>query len=277
MLNQLNVDAIVAFEQGDYQNALVLFLQAITFEHPSESHLYIGKCFFFSEEKSKAIPYVVKYIELEQDTTANVAALANAYDLLAQCYEATQQLGEALRFYQKATDLDPTCASAWHNRGLFTIKSAQSFLKSNFEQSKKLWADAQNFLKKALKVCSTNPMFLQSLASWFEQYIEVLEELKEHQSQIEECFEQAIGYYQQALAVCLPEDEALQTIIRENLTECIAQYGHHFYRHANYVRAQTAYLQVLQFDTNHLPALTQLGMSYFRQKSYVFTKLGQLV
>ncbi len=111
-------------------------------------------------------------------------------------------------------------------------------------------------------------MFLQSLASWFEQYIEVLEELKEHQSQIEECFEQAIGYYQQALAVCLPEDEALQTIIRENLTECIAQYGHHFYRHANYVRAQTAYLQVLQFDTNHLPALTQLGMSYFRQKSY---------
>ncbi|MDI9819695.1 MULTISPECIES: lipopolysaccharide assembly protein LapB [unclassified Legionella] len=273
MFNSFHIDGVKAFDENNYAIAKDFFLQAIAVNpEVAESSLYLGKCFFFCDEKQQAISPLKKFIELRQSNSDEVAHVSYAFDLLGQCYEAEKKDTAALRCYETATKIYPSGASAWNNMGLFYIKSALHYLETDLANSAKLFKGALAFIKKALEICSENPVFLQSAASWYEQYIEVLERVIEDedavQKNIASNFNYAIQYYRKALLICYAEDLALRNIILSNLTECLAQYGHHLYKNKDYKKAQETYLEAMHLDPEHLIVINQLGMSLFKQDCF---------
>ena len=72
------------------------------------------------------------------------------------------------------------------------------------------------------------------------------------QKNIASNFSYAIQYYRKALSVCHEQDVALKNIILSNLTECLAQYGHHLYKNEDYNKAQETYLEAIHLDPEHL-------------------------
>ena len=273
MPNFFHLEGVKAFNAHDYQTAKTLFLQAIdkNSEEP-ESYLFLGKSYFFCDEKSEAIAHLKKYIEFNQHNPEEVTNVSYAFDLLGQCYEAENKNSAAITCYTTATEINPLAASAWHNLGLLYIKSAQHYLEQDLTESFKLFQRAQTFLEKALKICTTNPMFLHSVAGWYEKYIEALEKVTEDeeavQQNIDNNFNLAIQYYQNALTACREDDAALKNIITSNLTECLAQYGHHLYRAENFVKALELYLQAIELDPDYLGVINQIGMSFFKQNFF---------
>lgn len=270
MLNSFHIDGIKAFDEKNYEIAKDCFLLSIENNTEiAESYFYLGKCYFFCDEKQQAISPLEKFIELRQSNPDEVANVSYAFDLLGQCYEAENKDVAALRCYTTATKIYPSGASAWNNMGLFYIKSALHYLENDLANSAKLFTVALGFIKKALERCSENPVFLQSAASWYEQYIEVLERAVENEDAVKKNiasnFSYAIQYYRKALSVCHEQDLALRNIILSNLTECLAQYGHHLYKNKDYKKAQDTYLEALQLDPTHLIAINQIGMSLFKQ------------
>ena len=273
MFNSFHIDGVKAFNANNYGIAKDLFLQAIDVNpEVAESYLYLGKCFFFCDEKQHAISPIKKFIELRQSNLDEVANVSYAFDLLGQCYETEKKDTAALRCYETATKIYPSGASAWNNMGLLYIKSALHYLETDLSNSAKLFKGALAFIKKAMEICSDNPVFLQSVAGWYEQYIEVLERVVEDedavQKNIASNFSYAIQYYQKALSVCHEQDFALRNIILSNLTECLAQYGHHLYKNKDYKNAQKAYLEAMHFDPEHLIVINQIGMSLFKQDCF---------
>lgn len=69
--------------------------------------------------------------------------------------------------------------------GLLYIKSALHYLETDLANSAKLFKGALAFIKNALEICSDNPVFLHSAASWYEQYIEVLERVVEDEDAVQ--------------------------------------------------------------------------------------------
>jgi hypothetical protein len=61
--NSFHLEGINAFDKHDYQTAKTLFLQSIE-KNPEEadSYLFLGKSYFFCDEKSEAIVHLKKYI-----------------------------------------------------------------------------------------------------------------------------------------------------------------------------------------------------------------------
>lgn len=230
-----------------------------------EKDLALGKTYFFRNEKTTAIPHLQCYIGL----TADMANKAYALDLLGQCHEATEDHEAARSCYTQATAMMPSAASAWHNLGLLHIKLAEQQLESRLEDSRALFQQAQACLNQALGICATNPMFLHSIASWHEKYVEMLiaiaTEEATQQETITQHFELAIQYYQRALTECHEDDTALKAIVTTNFTECLAQYGHHLYRSKNFEHALSLYFQALACDSEHLAVITQIGMTLFNQ------------
>lgn len=270
MPNSFHLEGVVAFSKHDYQTAKNFFLQAIE-KNPEEadSYLLLGKAYFFCDEKSAGIPPLNKYIKLNQYNPKEVANVSYAFDLQGQCYEADSKDSEALTCYTTATEINADAASAWHHLGLLFIKSAQRYLEQDLNHSLELFRKAKIFLKTALKICSPNPMVLNSVADWYEKYIEALEKSTEDQetvqNNIDNNFNLAIKYYQKALAACREDDAALKNIITANFSECLAQYGHHLYRAEDFVKASAFYSRAIELDPDHLPAINQLGMSFFKQ------------
>jgi tetratricopeptide (TPR) repeat protein len=238
----------------------------------ADSYLFLGKSYFFCDEKGEAIAHLKKYIEFNQHNSEEVANVSYAFDILGQCYEAENEDSAAMTCYTTATKINPSAASAWHNLGLLYIKSAQHCLEQDLTNSFKLFRGAQLFLKKALEIYSTNPMFLHSVAGWYEKYIEALEKVTEDeeavQKNIDNNFKLAIQYYQKALTACREDDVALKNIITSNFTECLAQYGHHLYRAEDFVKALEFYLQAIELDPEHLIVINQVGMSLFKQNQF---------
>jgi len=274
MFNSFHTDGVKAFDENNYGKAKDFFLQAIDVNpEVAESYLYLGKCFFFCDEKQQAISPVKKFIELRQSNSDEIANVSYAFDLLGQCYEAENNDTAALRCYDTATKIYPSGASAWNNMGLLYIKSALHYHETDLTNSDKLFKRALAFIKNALEICSDNPVFLQSAASWYEQYIEVLERVVEGedavQKNIASNFNYAIQYYREALSVCHEQDFALRNIILSNLTECLAQYGHHLYKNKDYKNAQKTYLESLHLDPEHLIVINQIGMSLFKQDCFL--------
>lgn len=273
MPNSFHLEGVEAFDKHDYQSAKTLFLQAIE-KTPEEadSYLFLGKSYFFCDEKSEAVVHLKKYIEFNQHNSEEVANVSYAFDILGQCYEAENKDSAAITCYTTATKINPLAASPWHNLGLLYIKSAQHYLEQDLTNSFKLFRGAQIFLKNALEICSANPMFLHSVAGWYEKYIEALEKLTEDeeavQKNIDNNFKLAIQYYQKALTACREDDVALKNIITSNFTECLAQYGHHLYRAENFVKALELYLQAIELDPEHLVVINQIGMSFFKQNLF---------
>lgn len=251
-----------------------MFIQSID-KNPevAESYLYLGKCFFFCDEKQQAISPLKKFIELRQNNLDEVANVSYAFDLLGQCYESENKDTAALRCYEMATKIYPSGASAWNNMGLLYIKSALDYLETDLANSAKLFRGAEAFIKKALEICSDNPVFLQSVASWYEQYVEVLERVVEDedavQKNIASNFSYAIHYYRKALSVCNEQDLALRNIVLSNLIECLAQYGHHLYKNKDYKKAHETYLEAFFLDPEHLIVINQIGMSLFKQDCFL--------
>jgi tetratricopeptide (TPR) repeat protein len=273
MFNSFHTDGVKAFDENYYGIAKELFLQAIDVNlEVAESYLYLGKCFFFCDEKQQAISPLKIFIELRQSNSDEVANVSYAFDLLGQCYEAESKDTAALRCYETATKIYPSGASAWNNMGLFYIKSALHYLETDLANSAKLFKGALFFIKKALELCSENPVFLQSAASWYEQYIGVLERAVENENAVQKNiagnFSYAIQYYRKALSVCHEQDLALRNFILSNLTECLAQYGHHLYKNKDYKNAQKTYLEAMHLDPDHFTVINQIGMSLFKQDCF---------
>lgn len=249
--------------------------------NPENSYLLAKSC-FLDGKINEAISYLKQYIELEYNTE-KFEEVSYAFDLLGQCYEARQENAsvascqEAIDCYTKAVELNPFCATALNNCGLLYIKAAQYCLEQDEQQDKEqalnLLPKAQEFLLNALKLCYDNPIFLQSVASWHEKYTDVLKELMEQsdadQEEINTHFVLAIEYYQKSLERCKKEDQILEKIIISNLTECFAQYGHHFYRKENYFRAQEFYAKAIELDSDHLTAISQMGMCLFKRDIFI--------
>ncbi|WED44273.1 tetratricopeptide repeat protein [Legionella cardiaca] len=273
MPNLFYKDGVNAFHESNYEKAKNLFLQS-TYENPehAKSYFYLGQCHFFCDEKEQAINPLKKFIYLEQNNSSEVANVSYAFDVVGQCYEAANKDTAALRCYETATHVFPSCASAWHNMGLLYLKSAQHYLETDLPKSAKFFNGAQNFIKKALEICSDNPMFLRSIANWYEQYIELLKKAIEDeettQKNITNNFNYAIQYYKKALDVCKEDDIGLKNIILSNLTECLAQCGHHLYRNKDYKEAQKYYLEAIHLDSDHLIVISQMGMSLFKQECF---------
>ena len=273
MFNSFHADGVKALDEHNYGIAKDFFLQAIE-KNPevAESYFYLGKCCFFCDEKQQALSPLKKFIELRQNNSDEVANVSYAFDLLGQCYEAENKNTAALRCYETATKIYPSAASAWNNMGLFYIKSALHYLETDLASSAKLFKGALFFIKKALELCSNNPVFLQTAASWYEQYIEVLERAVENEDAIQKNitsnFSYAIQYYRKALSLCHEQDLALKNIISSNLTECLAQYGHHLYKNKDYKNAQVIYLEAMYLDPEHLVVINQIGMSLFKQNCF---------
>ncbi|WP_131775403.1 tetratricopeptide repeat protein [Legionella impletisoli] len=265
MLNSFYTAGISAFNHKQYEQAQVLFQKASAEnpEHP-EGHFYLGQCLFLSNKKGEAIASLNTFISLSQSPGNDAANVPYAYDLLGQCYEAMNQAAKALDCYQTATKINKDCASAWHNMGLLHMKSAKRYTESNQKTSIKCFTEAFACIQKALALCSDHPIFLHSIASWYEHYIEVLKDAVE----ISNHFDKAIEYYRAALSLCKDEPIALKNIILSNLTECLAQYGHHLYRNGDYITAKVFYLEALQFDPEHLIVINQMGMSLFKEGFY---------
>lgn len=313
------IDGIKAFNENNYEIAKDLFLQAIN-ENPEEaqSYLYLGKCYFFCDEKQLAILPLERFIELMQNEVVSVevasvsvssqfcaaedkdmptqeycveatevplaeatkfypldekANISNAFDLLGQCYGAENNNTEALRCYKQATTKDPLCVSAWNNMGLLYIKLGLVHLEADLKVSIVYFNDALIFIKKALNTSQNIPMFLHSIASWFEQYVEVLKKVTmkdelARQQNIAQHFSYGIIHYNKALSVCNEQDVVLKNIIGSNLTECLAQYGHHCYKNKDYQTARDLYFQALDRDPQHLIVLNQIGMSFFKEDRF---------
>lgn len=273
MFNSFHIDGVKAFDENHYGIAKDFFLQAIVVNpEVAESHFYLGKCYFFCDTKQQAISPLKKFIELSQSNSDEVANTSYAFDLLGQCYEAENKDTDALACYKTATTIYPSGASAWNNMGLFYIKSALHYLETDPVNGNELFKGALVFIKKALELSGDNPVILQTVAGWYEQYIEVLEKVVEDEDAVKmniaSNFNYAIQYYRKALSVCHEQDITLRNIILSNLTECLAQYGHHLYKNKDYTNAQEIYLEAMHLDPEHLIVINQIGMSLFKQDCF---------
>lgn len=273
MPNLYYSDAVKAFYDREYARAQDLFLKAIIDDTDhAVCYFFLGKISFLSNEKKGAITYLEQYIELSRHDARERSNVAHAFDVLGQCYDADNMDDKALDCYLEAIKLDSSCASPWHNRGLFFMKLAKNYLEKPFEERYESLRYAYGFLKKALLLSPQNPIFFHSVASWHEQSIENMEQSAESvldfQQKRDSHFKLAISYYQKALATCDKDDTAFMRIVTDNLSECLAQYGHIHYRNEDYAAAEGCYLQTVQLDSAHLVALNQLGMCYVKQGNF---------
>lgn len=279
---------MIAFDNHDYQKAKEQFLKAIE-NNPQqpENYFFLGQAHFLCEEPHEAIAPLNTYIKLKQPglpkqtITDDVMNVAYAFDILGQCYEAEKKDTNALHCYKTATQIHPKCASAWHNMGLMYIKSASHYLQQDLNQKllatiNQLFDGAKLFLKNALENSPANPNFLQSMASWYKEYTEIIELIITEEilarEQITDHFKQAIELYQKAINACGQQDLELACIIQINLAECYAQYGHHIYKRGQYTDAQSLYLEAVTLNPKHLDALSQMGMCCFKQQNYTEAK-----
>lgn len=269
MFNSFHLQGVDALRESKYIEAKKLFLEAIK-QNPEvpETYFLLGKTCFLCDEKSETISYLIQFIELTQYEKEQENK-SHAFDLLGQCYASRSESELAITCYLNALEIDPSCVSVRHNLGLLYMKLAQEYLEIDLQNCSALLKSARIALNSALELCKDNPMFLHSIASWYEQYIELLKKLSEAsntQEMISEQFNWAIHYYREALAHCHKNDKLFQNVITENLTECYAQFGHHLYQSQAYAKAQKLYESAL--DQNHIPALNQIGMCLFKQGKY---------
>ncbi|MFT4059075.1 MAG: tetratricopeptide repeat protein [Legionella sp.] len=291
MFNQFHQGGIEALNQQNYERAKILFLQAIS-QDPTEpeSYFFLGESCFLYDEQDEAVKYLIEYIKLSKQHNTPNTKRACAYDLLGQCYAKLNMRNETLLSYKLATLLNPSSASAWHNRGLFFMSLAQSHLQQkNHDEFSTYSNEAYKFIKEALRICSTIPMFLHSFAQWHATYVEALEQLNIESLTIHEDIyknvQLAIEHYQEAVKFCSKDDSGLRNIILANHTRCLSEYGYFFYHTKDYENAEKWYLQALQLTPNHIVSINQMGMICSNQKRFdeaieyfasIFTKTDEI-
>lgn len=273
MFNSFHQEGEIAFRKGEFEQAITLFLQAIN-ESPELplSYLFLGESCFKCGLKSEAIEPLRRYINFSKNDSLAVPNILEAFKLLGQCYESENKDNAAIACYHAITKTDSSSAFAWHRMGFLSTKSALAHLERDVNQAYESFMAAKEFLAKALAICKENPEFLNSVASWYEKYIKLLEKSMENeeavQANISNNFELAIEYYRKALDTCSGIYIEKKNDILSNLTECLARYGHHLYRSKNFIKAQEYYIEVLELDPSHLSAITQMGMSFSKQNQF---------
>jgi tetratricopeptide (TPR) repeat protein len=236
-----------------------------------------AKSFFLVGDYEEAIYRLKQLLNASQSSAAFNSGIAAAYDLLGQCYAATNNFHYAKQFYEKAYNENPEFSSAYHNHGLLIMQLAEQF---NSHQTVETLNEALALLQKANELAPNIPMFLHSLASWHEQYINLLKlDSIFDANTVYEHFRSAIAYYDETLIIAnaLPNSlgqnqsaiaPSFIEIVKTNRVECLAQYGHFYYRHANYASAKACYEEVLTIESTHLIALNQLGMCFFKENFF---------
>lgn len=253
------------FDEKNYQAAISELQKYLEQEpHPEiNAYLYLGKALFLTSQFLSSIDQLTVYIKKTES-----ANLPFAHDLLAQCYAALNEKNTAFLHYQKATELDPSCASAWHNWGLLHMTIAEQSLDVDLSTC----IDALNLAKKcfvqSLVLMDTNPIFFNSLAGWHSKFVEVLQHLVNQHEEICKHYDLAIQHYQKSLTHSDKSDTIFKNIVYGNMIECLAQFGHHHYKLGNYDEALTKYSAVLEYDGTHVASLNQSGMCFFRKADY---------
>lgn len=276
MINQYHLEGILAYDKQEYENARNKFLQALESNpNHADSYFFLGQSHFMCAETQQAFECLETFIKLKQHSKADKLNVSMAFVTIAQCYESVGKDSLAINYYLEATKLDESNVAVLHNLGLLYLKSAEYYLKANLKDSIKLFDNAKLFLLKALNNVGNNPVFLQSIASWYEKYTKALTRIiidkKSAQEEITGHFELAIAYYEQAIAACGHGQNNLplkNIIINNNISGCFTDYGHHLYDNKNFQKAQTFYLKALKLDPEDTSAINQMGMCYYMQEAY---------
>lgn len=269
MINPNHLEGMIAFDKQEYEKAKELFLKAIASDPDHlESYFFAGQSCFLCEERTAAIDLLQTYIKRKKQILIEIDNVPLAFIALAQCYDEQGNGAQAVLCSMAANKFHSPCPANYHTMGLLFLKFAENYLEQNPNYSTKLFEGAKFYLHQALKLCSDSPAILHSIGGWHEKFTSLLIIKQNDPAKITNCFRSAIDYYQQAIAKCRGEDLILRNIIIENLTECLAQYGHHLYQNGEYQRAQELYTRVIKLDATHFNAITQLGMCYLKRNFF---------
>ena len=220
----------------------------------------IAKGCYETGQYNEAIELAESFIKSHPDDV-NVAY---AYDIIGLCYAAIEDFPytNAMSAYTTAIERNTKCESALHNRGLLYMKIAEE---DNLSESEKIDAleKAISDINTAISIEPDSWYFHHSAASCHEQWIVVWSEDTESEKIIN-FFNIALGHYETALELSKRQqgDTKFYNIILNNLTECLAQFGHFWYRSNRYDKAMEYYNKVLKQDPTHAFVLYQIGMTY---------------
>lgn len=112
-------------------------------------------------------------------------------------------------------------------------------------------------------------LWFTAVSSWFSRCVVALLEIKnEAQRNIDLIYKEAIQCYYQAYNKADEQGSSLlKTMIRSNLAEIIAQYGHYLYKNDRHKDALKYYTQTIALVPSHLSAITQQGMCYAKEQN----------
>ena len=251
MSNPFHTASVKLFNEQQNEEARLQFLQA--------------KASYDVENFSACIVSLEKYLTLTQ----NAAEQACAYDLIGICHQARGEEEAALSTHLKAIEIYPQCESAWHNLGLLHMARARRMSEHCLATASQQFDMAKDFLFKALTLASDCPEFLHSMASWFEEHIDLfLKAVDADTEVIYNEFNTALQYYESAITRLGDSPSSLKTVYLENMTECYAQSGHFAYQNKDYALALERYGKALAGDSQHLQVLSQTGMTYCKLQAF---------
>lgn len=149
------------FNEGNYQIAIKELQTYIDYEsNPAlESYLYLGKALFLTDQYFAAIIPLNEFIKKSE--TSN---LPYAYDVLGQCYLALDDIEIAKVCYETATQLDPMCASAWHNWGVLQMTLLEKMALESEEMNHGFLL-AIHYYQEALTSCDNNDDIFKKIAT----------------------------------------------------------------------------------------------------------------
>jgi len=231
----------------------------------TETWFLLGKSCVLTEDFRNGIIYLLEFLRREPDPVKQ----SYAHDAMGKCLLALDAEEDALKQYNLAIALNPTCGSALNNKALLCVARAERLQEENAEFSELYLDAAADCLYKALKICQLNPMFLHSAARWYEAQIAFLmEHDRITQKQAYEDYRTAVFLYNMVDNPDNKNTAEFTATIYSNLTECYAQFGHCAYQFRDFDYALRLYDRVLQRDPAHTIVLNQVGMCCFKQQKY---------
>lgn len=217
----------------------------------------------------------------------NYIGLCEAHELLGLCYVNDTSMAEteaeaekeAETHFTLAITYSQSTASPYNNLGLLKISQAKRMATTyaNYQACCTLFETGLTCLRRGTAVLLDGeniPMFLHSLAIWYEEYAQKLQEYIDNtdisidESQITVKFEAALINYQKALEKCKEEDAVLKDAITSNYTECLAQYGHYWYKKADYDSATQYYAKAHELNPQHVTVIYQTGMCFSKKENF---------
>ena len=162
----------------------------------------------------------------------------------------------------------PMSALSWHNMGLVYASSAQQYIDTQLAYNIQHFNQALIFFRTLMLQMEEPLLYLRVYACWFDVFTTMLQaQQAETEQHVDNAYKSAIQYFYQANNACV-NDASLKQIIKLNLTEYPAQYGHYLYKNGAYSSAEKYYSQTIKFDPFHLIALNQLGMCALKKELF---------